>query len=149
MTLFLEMVDLSQAHSSLLSALHAECFSDQWNAKSFQDLLNTPAISGVLAVQAKTQTPTGFLLIQSLGEEGAEIVLIATRPEFQRQGVARQLLDAIPARTGHVFLEVSEDNRPAIEFYKKTGFEEVGRRKNYYKRDNATRTDALIMKKAL
>lgn len=39
------------------------------------------------------------------------------------------------------FLEVRRDNEPAIELYKRMGFERVGRRRGYY-RDG---TDALIL----
>ena len=31
-----------------------------------------------------------------------------------------------------IFLEVRESNIPAIEFYRKNGFEKIGVRKNYY-----------------
>ena len=32
-----------------------------------------------------------------------------------------------------IFLEVRENNITAIEFYKKNGFKEAGKRKNYYR----------------
>jgi ribosomal-protein-alanine N-acetyltransferase len=43
-----------------------------------------------------------------------------------------------------VFLEVRESNFPAIKLYYKLGFKEIGRRKGYYKGE-----DALIMKLTL
>jgi ribosomal-protein-alanine N-acetyltransferase len=43
-------------------------------------------------------------------------------------------------------LEVRQSNHSAIHFYKKTGFDVIGRRPGYY-RD--TGEDALIMKKHL
>ena len=41
-----------------------------------------------------------------------------------------------------ITLEVNEENKPAIHLYEKYGFKLLGKRKNYYK-DN----DALIMTK--
>lgn len=45
-----------------------------------------------------------------------------------------------------VNLEVRRNNLPAINLYKKYGFEEVGIRKNYYSKE---REDALLMSKSI
>ena len=39
-------------------------------------------------------------------------------------------------------LEVRESNDPALRLYRKYGFQEVGRRKNYYEKP---REDAILM----
>ncbi len=44
------------------------------------------------------------------------------------------------------FLEVRKGNTPAINLYKKFGFEKVGVRKNYYREENE---DALLMSKSI
>lgn len=41
-------------------------------------------------------------------------------------------------------LEVRASNEPAVSVYRKLGFEEVGRRKNYYRNP---KEDALIMRR--
>ena len=43
-----------------------------------------------------------------------------------------------------IFLEVRESNDAAINLYNKFGFNELGIRANYYKRDKG-REDAIIM----
>ena len=42
-----------------------------------------------------------------------------------------------------IFLEVRETNRAAYQLYSKIGFQEIGRRKNYY---SEPVEDALMMK---
>ena len=44
----------------------------------------------------------------------------------------------------YLYLEVSEDNNIAIALYKSLGFEEIGARKNYY-RKGSTASNAIIM----
>ena len=48
------------------------------------------------------------------------------------------------AEVENLYLEVSEDNNIAIALYKSLGFEEIGARKNYY-RKRATASNAIIM----
>ena len=43
-----------------------------------------------------------------------------------------------------IHLEVRAANAPAIALYEKTGFAEIGRRKNYYR---IPKVDALILRK--
>ena len=45
----------------------------------------------------------------------------------------RQLINEIKKSRMEIFLEVRENNITAIEFYKKNGFKEAGKRKNYYR----------------
>jgi len=72
---------------------------------------------------------------------------LVVKKEFQRQGLARNLMEAmkdialqvgIVART----LEVRESNKEAISLYLKCGFVVKGRRPLYY---TDTHEDALIM----
>jgi ribosomal-protein-alanine N-acetyltransferase len=74
---------------------------------------------------------------------------IAVRPDRQRDGVGRTLLEALlseAARRGvrSVLLEVAVDNEPARRLYGSYGFERVGLRRGYYQPSN---TDALVMRR--
>lgn len=74
---------------------------------------------------------------------------IAVRPERQRGGVGRLLLEALldeAARQGarSVLLEVAVDNEPARRLYEEYGFGAVGLRRGYYQPSN---TDALVMRR--
>ena len=66
---------------------------------------------------------------------------IVTRKNYRNKGVGTLLLRELISickefKANSIFLEVSEDNEPAIKLYKKLGFENVGIRKNYYKDKN-------------
>ena len=84
---------------------------------------------------------TSGLTSQALGRRNLEEVMT----QFLRaQGVAQAI--ALARRNGAVrmFLEVRESNARARKMYTSFGFEETGRRKNYYPTENG-REDAILM----
>jgi len=88
----------------------------------------------------------GFIGLWFVLDE-AHVVIIGLRETERRQGIGEQLLiSAIEQASDRgsrvVTLEVRKSNTPAIELYKKYGFQEVGLRRRYYS-DNGE--DALIM----
>ena len=79
------------------------------------------------------------------------ILKIAVTPAQRGHGLATWFLKhcfTLGARQGanSVFLEVRPSNTTAIELYQKLGFEEIGRRPNYY---TDSKEDALVMMKDL
>lgn len=142
--------EVSATAAPLLAALHAEVFEADWSAASFEELMGMPGAAALLALDHGE--PAAFLLTRRAADE-AEIITIATRPQAQRRGVARQLLarqlDAL-ARHGvrHVFLEVAASNTAALGLYQSLGFQEAGRRPGYYRRKHGTE-DAIIMRREL
>lgn len=76
----------------------------------------------------------GYIDFWTIEDEIHIMGLSVTRP-FQRQGMARRLLEHILKNHPHVkslYLEVRARNHGAIGFYKAFGFLEQGIRKNYY-----------------
>ena len=74
---------------------------------------------------------------------------VAVREEYRRQGIAQALLDVFlrfgkAHQLAFLTLEVRASNDPAKQLYMKHGFEQVGRRKDYYDEPNE---DAIIMTK--
>ncbi len=62
-----------------------------------------------------------------------EIMKIAVGKEHRRKGIGEKMIKYIFSLTQMpVMLEVRENNKGAIEFYKKSGFEQIATRKNYY-----------------
>lgn len=62
-----------------------------------------------------------------------EIMKIAVNREQRKKGHGEEMLKYIFSFAQMpIMLEVRESNIPAIEFYKKNGFEKIGVRKNYY-----------------
>jgi ribosomal-protein-alanine N-acetyltransferase len=81
----------------------------------------------------------------------AEVQTVAVDPGRQGEGLGRRLLAALLAEARDrgckdVFLEVRADNPRAIELYRRSGFEEVGRRRGYYPPDG---TDAVAMRRKM
>ncbi|MBN4064393.1 ribosomal protein S18-alanine N-acetyltransferase [Dehalococcoides mccartyi] len=77
----------------------------------------------------------------------AHVVIIGLRQADRRKGVGEQLLisaleQSVVNDSRVVTLEVRESNEPAIELYRKYGFQEVGLRRRYYS-DNGE--NAVIM----
>lgn len=83
----------------------------------------------------------GFLALQALAGE-LEITNIAVHPDFQKQGLADQLMAHLADYDMPVFLEVRASNYVAQQLYAKHDFTAVGKRKDYYA--NPTE-DAVIM----
>ncbi len=79
--------------------------------------------------------------VASAAGEDAELQRIAVDAAYRRRGLASELLAAVETRAAadgatRLLLEVREDNTTATVFYESRGFEEVGRRRGYY-RDGA------------
>ena len=135
------------ADPQALAALHAQAFDHPWSAAEIASLLETP---GTFVV-AKDH---GFILARALAGE-AEIITLAVAPAARRQGLAKRLVEAAMVRAmalgaEALFLEVADDNVPALGLYRGLGFEIVGRRRGYYAPTNGQPpTDALVMRLAL
>jgi tRNA threonylcarbamoyladenosine biosynthesis protein TsaB len=142
--------EVTATAAPLLATLHAEAFEDGWSVASFEELMGTPGAAAQLALDHGE--PAAFLLTRRAADE-AEIITIATRPQAQRRGVARQLLARqldVLARVGVrlVFLEVAASNTAALGLYRALGFQEAGKRPGYYRRKHGTE-DAIIMRREL
>ncbi len=131
-----------------MAETHAAAFTQSrpWSAEEFNDLL---ANRFTYAIGDKRS----FALIQVIGEE-AELLTIATHPNYQRRGLARgvmvdwhakaQSLGAIRA-----FLDVASDNHSAISLYQSCGYTPCGNRAAYYQRKSGPNADAIVMERRL
>ncbi|MCF4165431.1 ribosomal protein S18-alanine N-acetyltransferase [Zavarzinia compransoris] len=130
-----------------LARIHGACFPDApWDAAHLARLLAMP---GAIAL-ADT---AGFIMLRGAADE-AEVITIAVDPASRRRGAGRRLLAAAldaAARTGadRIFLEVAVDNPPAIALYRAFAFDEVARRRRYYRRRDGESVDALVFSKRL
>ncbi len=89
------------------------------------------------------QELVGFLVVQTVLDE-MEILQIAVRADFQRLGIASQLMAAVMDWDGDIFLEVRESNSAAQALYTRQHFTKIGKRKDYYRNPVE---DAVIMKR--
>ena len=73
-----------------------------------------------------------------------EIIRIGIIKSFQRSSYGSLLIDEVKKLdVKKIFLEVSVQNKEAINFYLKNGFQKIGVRKRYYTGKNNIRVDAL------
>ncbi|MDG3228726.1 ribosomal protein S18-alanine N-acetyltransferase [Streptococcus suis] len=89
------------------------------------------------------QELVGFLAVQTVLDE-MEILQIAVKTDFQRLGIASQLMAAVMDWDGDIFLEVRESNSAAQALYTRQHFTKIGKRKDYYRYPVE---DAVIMKR--
>ncbi|GHG88593.1 GNAT family N-acetyltransferase [Pseudodonghicola xiamenensis] len=131
-----------------MAATHAAAFTQSrpWRAEEFADLLS---MSGTFACgDARC-----FALIRVIADE-AELLTIATHPDYQRQGRARTLMAQWQAKAAargaaRAFLEVAADNPAALSLYESCGYDPVGLRRGYYPRPDLAPSDAILMARSL
>lgn len=125
---------------------------ENWKEKTLRDLLGKPYTFAYVAVSpdASGNWKLAGYAIFSLAADEAELLAIATAPEFLRKGIATEIfaegeeaLADAGART--FYLEVREGNLSAIDFYRSLGFEKSGTRNAYY----ADGENAVLMSRPL
>ena len=133
--------------------LHVQGFAHPWSSEEFAALIANSSNVGAAALDPITGSLRGFVLSRLAADE-AEILTIAVDAAFQGKGVGRALLSenlrqASNAGARAMFLEVAQDNAPALALYERFGFVQVGERAGYYRRKDGTRAAAVVMRKAL
>ncbi len=136
-----------------IAKLHARLFDPPWDRESIADLVEHPAAAAFIAQVREPKALAGFVIGQIAADE-AEILSIGVAPEWQRRGIASQMVDGLVraarrAEVKRLFLEVAADNAAAIKLYKGFGFEAVGNRKAYYRRPGGQPVDAVVLALAL
>ena len=142
----MEYVLMNADHVSQVAQLEKECFHDPWSENSIASELKNPLSLWLVAVDG--QQVAGYVGSQSVMGE-ADMMNIAVSAKFRRMGIAQELVERLVAllREKDVYsltLEVRASNEPAKALYGKLGFNQVGRRPNYYRNP---KEDALILRK--
>jgi len=140
----MEIVLAEKRHLPEICRIENELFSLPWSEDSFKAELDCK--STVFAVAEDGEKVCGFAIERHCFDEG-EIFNIAVSQDKQGQKIGEKLLsfvlEAAEKRgVNTVFLEVRKSNYPAISLYKKSGFTEMGIRKNYY---DSPKEDAVLM----
>ena len=131
-----------------VSALERRCYADPWPGAAFAALPDNPNVFFAVARSGVDRLLAGYVVGWHVLNE-AELANLAVEPSARRRGIGRLLLDAMlkdadQRNIDRVFLEVRESNAAARELYATHGFEEVGRRKKYYRSPDE---DALILRR--
>lgn len=128
-----------------IARIEQACFGNPWAPDAYFEELGR--LHGVLEVLAEGEVVIGFSCCWHIVGE-AHLLRLATDPEYRRQGGGRQLLQAVLFRAAsvgcsEVTLEVGASNTAAVALYRLFGFEEVGRRRGYYR---TPPDDAILMR---
>lgn len=142
------LTDMTSAHVGQIAQLEKLCFSDPWSEKSIATELECRLSCWLVALEGDSLL--GYVGSQTVMDE-SDMMNLAVHPDCRRKGVAQALInaleDALRERGSEALtLEVRASNAAAIALYEKMGFQQVGRRPNYYRNP---KEDALILRKAL
>ncbi len=90
----------------------------------------------IVIVAEVNRRMAGFAIL-GVSDTTAHLNLLAVAPDYRRTKVAARMLSWLNescqvAGIGRINLEVREKNASAITFYKRNGYEVVGRRRGYY-----------------
>lgn len=137
---------MNGSHVAAVAALEKLCFSMPWSENAIRSELINPL--SLWLVATNEEGVVGYIGSQAVLDE-ADVMNVAVVPSCRQNGVASGLVEALVAALSAkgvrcLTLEVRASNEPAKALYRKLGFEEVGRRPNYYQ---APREDALILRK--
>ena len=137
--------------ASAVAALHAESFRRGWSEQEVEGLLLD---SRVIAHRATSGRVLNGFIMSRLVEDEAEILSVAVAGRQRGRGLARKLLDLHLRRLAGlgvraIFLEVDENNEPALRLYRRAGFHEISRRPGYYPGAGGAAATALILRRDL
>jgi len=145
---------LSQAgprDARAIAALHGASFKRGWSEDECERLLLD---RNVIADRATSGSSLAGFILSRFAAGEAEILSVAVDGSRRGKGLARALLDlhmrrlaGLGART--IFLEVGEDNVPALKLYRRAGFREVGKRPGYYQQGRDRAVTALVLRRDL
>ena len=148
-----QLAHIDHADLEPILAIEKNSFQWPWGRLSFEGELDshTACNCAVKSAGGQTDGPIVAYAFWRLVADEMHILKVAVTPALRGRGIASWLLERCfdlcvehGARSAH--LEVRPSNRPAVELYRKLGFEVVGKRPKYYA---DTKEDALLMMKAL
>lgn len=126
--------------------IEQRAYPHPWTRGNFLDALKSGYHARVLMAG---EVMLGYYVAMQ-GVDEVHLLNITVSPDYQRQGWARVLLDALAlwARSlgaQWLWLEVRVSNTRAIAVYEAHGYRRVGLRKGYYPAGQGQREDAVVM----
>ena len=137
------MINIKQVKKGDLSKLikiDKDIFDYPASIKDFENYFKEDTIN---IWKISTQKIIGFVIFYHIRDE-IEIIQIGIMKSCQRKNYGSLIVNKLKKLRNirKIFLEVSVENTPAINFYLKNGFKKIGIRKAYYK-VKEQRKDAL------
>lgn len=137
---------LGTQHIETVLQVEAQAHEHPWVRANFLDSLRSGYQMQLLWADDRL---LGYF-VAMMGVDEAHLLNITVAPQYQRQGWARLMLEALAiwakgkgAQT--LWLEVRTGHQRAVKVYQACGFVTVGERKAYYPAAHDQREDALVM----
>jgi len=119
---------------------------EKWSEASFAGSIDSENETVLAAADPQSGKVIGYAAFSYIFDE-ANLNKIAVLPEYRSSGTGKMLLDemerVLPAEVTVCNLEVREHSR-AVDFYLRSGYEKVGKRKRFYRDPDE---DAVLMTK--
>ena len=119
-------------------------FSRPWKLKDFEELLDKPDRGCVVAVDQGEVI--GCVVYRNIVGD-VDITNVQVKEAYRGRGIGKRLMEAAMEKAAAIggerfTLEVRESNKAAIALYRSLGFNEEGKRRDFYENP---REDAVIM----
>ena len=139
----INIVNVQENYIDDIFAIESKEIIVPWSKDALLNLIRQQNI--IFRVMLLDDEVIGYYSFQKVFDEGY-INNIAIKREYQSKGYGTKLFKDLIERAQKfevkaLTLEVEDDNERAIKLYKKFGFIEEGRRKNFY----LNKKDAIIM----
>ena len=139
-----------------ISAIHSQSFAHGWSDGEIEQLLINRHTNCAVAEQRKFwsgKRVIGFCIVRVIDEE-AEILSVAVDRRSRGNGTGRRLVEDTLRQLAYdgvtsLFLEVDQNNTPAVSLYQRLGFAQVGQREGYYRDATGNRHTAVVMERKL
>ena len=141
--------NMTAADLDEVMAIETDIYDYPWTRGIFQDCMRV----GYQCHVFQQDDGIRAYSVLSVGLAEAHVLTLCVRPDSQRQGLGRMMMEhmlelANQAGTETMLLEVRPSNQSAIRLYHQLQFNEVGLRPDYYPSADG-REDALIMARSL
>jgi len=138
---------MKDADLPAVRAIETVSFSNPWSETTFRGEIQNTSISYPLVVVRRPGDEVIAYIIFWHIRDDVQVNNIAVHPDCRGLGLGEALMRFAIAKVreaGAAFmtLEVRPSNAPAVQLYRKLGFEVLGTRKNYYTKPDE---DAYVM----
>lgn len=149
----MKIVNLNINNIPGVAELEKECFVHPWSEQSIRDYFGNPDAHFFVATDDTENGDGKSAVVGYIGSyivcDEAYITNVAVKKSSRQQGIGTALLEkcvdcAKGCGASFISLEVRISNTPAINLYKRAGFESAGVRPSFYRDPDE---DALIMTK--
>lgn len=139
---------MTKADLPKVLAIEATGYQFPWTEGLFLDCLKAGHYGNWVCEDTEDKMVAFCITSIAVGE--VSILNLCIAPDERKQGLGKKFMEHIiekakEKKAESVFLEVRPSNVGAIALYESLGFNQIGVRDGYYKKEDGTREDAIMM----